>query len=282
MVGDLSILSQCWRQINSYQPWAWTWESTLIKRRDELESQYIKLLHANSRYVNVFEPSNFIKTGAFCDFSGGKFAYPFSAPRTEENVDALRSAELRLNAVWAAFDQVLLRAGDLRGTAADRLLSQQSILRRTRNWVGSENRPQGTSIGFDSYHSYQSMSEVYTLFRSSSALQAKKSSGGSDKAQLSFSVDARALKVFRALFFDPAVTDVPRQVPWKDFLHAMTSVGLTVIKLYNSTWRLHHRSWMLKKAFSSASQEAEYRLPWLVCLAADSTARMDGRAKCFL
>jgi hypothetical protein len=213
-----------------------------------LESQYIKRFHANSRYVNIFEPSNFIKLGALCDFSGGKFAYPFEAPRTEQNVDALRSAELRLNAVWAAFDQVLLKAGDLRGTAADRLLSQQSILRRTRNWVRSENRPPGTSIGSDSYHSYQSMSEVNTLFRSSSAQQAKKSSGGSAKAQLSISVDARALKVFRALFFDPAVTDVPREVPWKDFLHAMTSVGLTVIKLYNLTWQFAPSKLDVKKS----------------------------------
>ncbi|KAL2853042.1 hypothetical protein BJX68DRAFT_265279 [Aspergillus pseudodeflectus] len=237
MVGDLSILSQCWRQINSYQPWAWTWESTLIKRRDELESQYIKRFHANSRYVSVLEPSNFIKIGALCDFSSGKFAYPFEAPRTKAKVGTLRSAELRLNAVWAAFDQVLLKAGDLRGTAADKFLSQQSILRRTRDWVESENSPPGTSIGSDSYHSYRSMSEVYTLFRSSSAQQTKKSSGLSAKAQPSFSVDARALKVFRALFFCPAITNMPHEIPWKDFLHAMRSVGLTVLKLYNSTWQ---------------------------------------------
>lgn len=51
-------------------------------------------------------------------------------------------------------------------------------------------------------------------------------------------VDARALKVFRTLFYDPAVTSTPGEVPWTDFIYALTSTGkFTAEKLYGSVWQ---------------------------------------------
>jgi hypothetical protein len=55
--------------------------------------------------------------------------------------------------------------------------------------------------------------------------------------QPTFSVDSRALKVFRTLFFHPAITSTPGEVSWNDFLHAMTSTGFRAEKLYGSIWR---------------------------------------------
>ena len=54
----------------------------------------------------------------------------------------------------------------------------------------------------------------------------------------SIPIDSRFLKVFRTLFFNPAVTSSPGEVPWNDFLHAMTSTGLFgAEKLYGSVWQ---------------------------------------------
>jgi hypothetical protein len=53
-------------------------------------------------------------------------------------------------------------------------------------------------------------------------------------SQPNFSVDARALKVFRTLFFNPEVTSTPGEIPWNDFLHAMRETGFNVEKLYGS------------------------------------------------
>ncbi|KAK0644262.1 hypothetical protein B0T16DRAFT_417404 [Cercophora newfieldiana] len=48
-------------------------------------------------------------------------------------------------------------------------------------------------------------------------------------------VGARALKVFRTLFYNPEVTSSPGEVPWQDFL---TSTGLFAAeKLYGSVWQ---------------------------------------------
>ncbi|SCV61297.1 uncharacterized protein FFFS_15866 [Fusarium fujikuroi] len=56
-------------------------------------------------------------------------------------------------------------------------------------------------------------------------------------AQPIFSVDARALRVFRTLFFNPEVTSTPGSIPWGDFLHAMASTGFQIEKLYGSVWQ---------------------------------------------
>ncbi|CAI6332881.1 unnamed protein product [Periconia digitata] len=47
-----------------------------------------------------------------------------------------------------------------------------------------------------------------------------------------FHVDARALKVFRALFYTPSVSESPGDVAWNDFLHAMVSTGFQPEKFY--------------------------------------------------
>lgn len=53
-----------------------------------------------------------------------------------------------------------------------------------------------------------------------------------------YSVDARALKVFRTVFFNPAVTSSPGEVSWNDFVYAMTSTGMFAAKkLYGSIWQ---------------------------------------------
>ncbi|KLO86957.1 uncharacterized protein LW93_12814 [Fusarium fujikuroi] len=52
-----------------------------------------------------------------------------------------------------------------------------------------------------------------------------------------FKVEPRALKTFRILFYDPDVTSTPGEVPWNNFLHALTSVGLAAEKLYGSVWQ---------------------------------------------
>jgi len=57
------------------------------------------------------------------------------------------------------------------------------------------------------------------------------------KPTTSFKVDARSLKVFRTLFFNPSVTSSPAEVAWTDFLHALASTGFVAEKLYGSVWQ---------------------------------------------
>ncbi|KAK2755094.1 hypothetical protein FQN54_006623 [Arachnomyces sp. PD_36] len=267
VVGDLSIISQCVNQLSLYQPWALGFESKVAERGDEFEKEYAECTRSwaqahtvlretggSSRAANLGEPSN------------GKFAYPIEKRRTKENVEALRRAERHLDAFWAVIDRAMAaKAGDLRGMAVWNLLSQPRILQRTREWVEPEKplpivSTQGKLGETDRYSSYLPVSEIY------SGLQARSLDISQPKAKLktrgtpgpapapateagelqrpspvdrqpTFSVDARTHKVFRTIFFNPTVTSTPGELPWSDFLHAMSSVGFTIMKLYGSVWQ---------------------------------------------
>ncbi|RBR19874.1 hypothetical protein FVER53590_12178 [Fusarium verticillioides] len=52
-----------------------------------------------------------------------------------------------------------------------------------------------------------------------------------------FAVDAKALKVFRTLFFDPEIASTPGLIPWNGFLYAMAAAGFKIEKLYGSVWQ---------------------------------------------
>jgi hypothetical protein len=63
-------------------------------------------------------------------------------------------------------------------------------------------------------------------------------------------VDARALKVFKTIFFAPSITATPGEIKWPDFLHAMTSVNLTPEKLYGSVWHFNPIGVELKRSIN--------------------------------
>lgn len=294
VVGDLSIISQCLNQLTLYQPWASSWENELVDRKDDLEKDYAerttpwaRILAAlrdtgiSTRAVNLGEPS------------GGKFTYPVEKRRTKANVEALRCAESNLDAFWAAIDQVMVaKVGDLHGTAVRNLLSQPHILQRTREWVEPEKTPPTTSTPRKAdeahlYTSYQSISGLYSGLEARSLdvaqpktkvktrgtprptpapvteAEALQRPNPADR-QPTFSVDARALKVFRTVFFNPAATSTPGELPWTDFLHAMSSVGFTIMKLYGSVWQFQPTSLDVERNIQFHEPHPRGKLPFTV------------------
>ncbi|RMZ38916.1 hypothetical protein CA14_003389 [Aspergillus flavus] len=211
VIGDLSIFSQSLRSGQS-------WTRILAALKAALPER-----DKSNKTVDLGKPTE------------GKFTYPIEKHRTKENVAALRRAESYLDAFWAAIDQIMVtKAGDSSGTAVRNLLSQPRILQRTREWIEPE-KPQRASqdkpSGVDLYTLYQPVSSVYSGLsaRALDISQPKtkvKTRGtphpvGKAEAlpqpdrvdrQPTFSVDARALKVFWAVFFNPATTSTPGEV----------------------------------------------------------------------
>jgi hypothetical protein len=52
-----------------------------------------------------------------------------------------------------------------------------------------------------------------------------------------FRLKKRALKVFKALFYNPSQSDLPGEIQWSDFLFAMAATGFAPEKLYGSVWQ---------------------------------------------
>ena len=49
-------------------------------------------------------------------------------------------------------------------------------------------------------------------------------------------ISKRAYKVFSALFYNPMKDSPPGEIPWSEFLHALSSIGFTLEKQYGSAW----------------------------------------------
>ena len=52
-----------------------------------------------------------------------------------------------------------------------------------------------------------------------------------------FRLKNRALRVFKALFYNPSQSDLPGEIQWSDFLFAMAAIGFAPEKLYGSVWQ---------------------------------------------
>lgn len=85
-----------------------------------------------------------------------------------------------------------------------------------------------------------------------------------------FHLDARALKVFRTLFYTPSINATPGEVAWKDFLHAMSATGFVPVKLYGSIWQFVPRELDVERSIQFHEPHPVAKLPY-------KTARRFGR-----
>ncbi|KAF4979917.1 hypothetical protein FZEAL_3972 [Fusarium zealandicum] len=268
IIGDLSIIVQCMKQLELYQPWAQQFESAGVDWVDDFKKEYTELGKPWSQLHIAFMEKRLDGAAKLGEPSGGKFNYPFGKRRTKETVDALRQAESNLDMFWAKVDDVTkARVPSFSNTALYRLLSQPRMLRRTAEWVEpipTNNKAQPvpdpdllalngplsnlflghaseTSQGFNT-HEAQRKIKTKTKGGPSTNLTSDSQQPGNSGSEVhdpqpKFPVDARSLKVFRTMFFNPEVTSTPGSIPWNDFLHAMASTGFQIEKLYGSVWQ---------------------------------------------
>ncbi|KAJ4327131.1 hypothetical protein N0V84_002393 [Fusarium piperis] len=260
ILGDLSIVAQCSRQLEVYQPWAQTFESASVDHLDNLKAEHVEWGKPWTQFLPALREQNLASAARLAEPSGGKFAYPIHKRRTKETVDALRRAEANLDAFWAKVDEVIrVKVPTLRSTYVYRLLSQPRMLRRTPEWVEPTTSTVKKVEDPDLDVLNRPLSNVF-LDHSEDRLQGSKAqpkvkakTKGVPSAepaaipavsepdtldpQPTFHVDARTLKVFRTLFFNPEVSSTPGSVLWNDFLHAMVSTGFRAEKLYGSVWQ---------------------------------------------
>ncbi|OTA79577.1 hypothetical protein M434DRAFT_402053 [Hypoxylon sp. CO27-5] len=265
-IGELSIISQCMNQLDLYLPWARTFDNALVGHKEDLEKDFAKNTASWAKMMAAIKDTNLTTVAKLGDPSDKKFFYPVEKRRTKENVQALRQAERNLDNVWAAIDKLIYaQCGSLEGTALRQLLSQSRILQRTPEWIDKEpattqKKETELGIGSDIYALYKPLSTLYFGLPAEVSKKPKdgqkvkpktrgtpqaKDSGPTtageaelDNEPVSIPVDAKSLKVFRTVFFNPEVTSTPGEIAWSDFLHAMTSTGLfSAEKLYGSVWQ---------------------------------------------
>ncbi|PVH81923.1 hypothetical protein DL98DRAFT_621426 [Cadophora sp. DSE1049] len=83
--------------------------------------------------------------------------------------------------------------------------------------------------------------------------------------QPTLNVDKRALKVFNTLFYTPNQTSRPGEIPWIDFLRAMTSTGFAVQKLYGSILQFTPTKLDVERSIQFHELNPSVKLPYTFC-----------------
>ncbi|KAI4869994.1 hypothetical protein F4820DRAFT_443476 [Hypoxylon rubiginosum] len=300
LISELSITGECLRQLEIFQPWANGFEGALVDREAGIKKEFAEHTKVWAQIYDAFKEQNIIAIQQLGDPSGGKFQYPVGKRRNKANIETLRRSEANLDAFWNAADDILYRkAGSINGTAYKQVLSLPRYLQRTPEWVepaakkeekSNHNHHQQNNGSYE-YVSPSSWLLQGTGTTSSARAEALASGAGKTKVkrrgmpgseptsendiappppgsladpQPTFKVDARALKVFRNVFFDPAANTSAGEVAWRDFLHAMDSTGFTAQKLYGSVWHFQPTRLDVERSIQFHEPHPRGKIPFLV------------------
>ncbi|KAK3048401.1 hypothetical protein LTR09_010232 [Extremus antarcticus] len=299
-IADLAIVTEAMRQLQIYQPWAAMFEEQMVDKKEGIMKEFAKTAEPWGCLLNATEGLYHSKIMRCGDPSDQKFYYPVAKRRTKENTEAMRSAEKQLDAFWFAIDQNLQTTAGSRidGTTLRKLLAQPRTLQRTPEWAEPDRGKdkKDTDQAVESLR--KPLSELYfdlercterTIHRAEgNKTEAKKKktrgvpnpAANGDAAPLAqditndiqpnFKVDARALRVFRTLFYTPSANATPGEVPWTDFLHAMVATGFAPEKMYGSVWQFQPTKLDVERSIQFHEPHPAGKLPY-------RTARRFGR-----
>ncbi|KAK5170245.1 uncharacterized protein LTR77_004831 [Saxophila tyrrhenica] len=290
-IGDLAIITEAMRQLQIYQPWAASFEHEMVDRSKSIKEEFARTSQPWEALLQATEGPNHGKIMRLGDPSDKKFYHPVDKRRSKENVEAMRRAEENVDAFWLAVDQNLqMKPGNqIESTVLHRLLAQSRTLQRTPEWEDPNASGSGKTAVVDVEGLSRPLSDLYFdlqrrteraidhdvatkrvktkektrgVARPQSSVTAPQPTSNEQDPQPTFSVDARALKVFRTLFYTPSLSATPGEVPWTDFLHALASTGFKPEKLYGSVWQFQPTNLDVERSIQFHEPHPNPKLPY--------------------
>lgn len=254
LIGSLSIVAQCLREIEQFHPWARSFEMKSPEHDKAIEKSYAKWISPLQGILKAIT-ANSPKLISLVSNPKERFEYPPDKRETKDVVDTKRASEQKLDRFWSITDTHISKScGNLEGTAFASLFTRE--LRRTGYWVEPPAKTKApicvevlhkplselTLVSDRSTEPYRAEERrVKVKTRGVAQLPDSGSTAGKldseDSEATQIGVDARALKTFRNLFFNPNVSATPEEIPWKEFRHAMNAAGFEPHKLYGSAWQ---------------------------------------------
>ena len=285
-ISNLSILAESLRQLKFFQPWANGAENEAIDREETLKAGFavsmsdLAKIVAGATKLSVAEQGN---------PSSRFFYYPADKRRTRQTVEDMHQAENRLDAFWNKVDQHFVN--DAGGWSLSQALPEHRELCRTPAWVEVFEEP-GTGSGSDhpepsnwparpvslntEHESHSPAPDrgalpLRTKIKTRGVSRSEPAQTGSEQsedtepdAQRRIVVGKRALKVFSTLFHLPSQSDQPGEIPWLDFVHAMSSTGFVPEKLGGSVWQFTPTKLDVERSISFHEPHPHNKIPFLV------------------
>ncbi|KAK3079093.1 hypothetical protein LTS18_005757, partial [Coniosporium uncinatum] len=103
-ISKLAVFAHCMHQVGLYQPWAATFASRMVDKKDEVEQDYADTLKMIDPYLKVPGPTNMVSLAILSD---GNFDYPLARSRNRKNIEAMRLAEANLDSFYRSVWQLV-------------------------------------------------------------------------------------------------------------------------------------------------------------------------------
>ena len=285
-ISVLSILAESLRQLKFFQPWANGSENEAMHMDAALKAGFAESM---SDLVNIVSGAEKLSVAEKGNPSSRFFYYPTDKRRTRQTVEDMRQAENRLDAFWNAVDQHF--ANDAGGWSLSQALPEHRELHRTPAWV-EVFEESGTGSGSDHQEPSQWPARPISLDTEREShspaphlgtlpLRTKTKTRGVGRSQLAQTdseqfedtvpdaqrrivVGKRAFKVFSTLFHSPSQSDQPGEIPWLDFVQAMSSTGFVPEKLGGSVWQFTPTKLDVERSISFHEPHPHNKIPFLV------------------
>lgn len=252
--SDLGLIARIYHELEIYLPWADGYDNALGEYKDEIEKDFPRQLSLIASLTNNLKATGLANFGSPAE---GRFHYPSDKRRNKQTTESMRKAEHNLDEFWQKIDDVYRRnTGETLTQAVQHLCTSTRALERTPEWIEPTNVPKTKSQDKTGRNEPSSIPQFDTDDVSKFVAPQPKSKpktrgtviaaeptspeapvATTTDVQPTFRLKARAIKVFKVLFWQPSQNDLPGEIPWADFLYAMTSTGFAVEKQYGSVWQ---------------------------------------------
>lgn len=294
MISDVSILSECWRQINLFQPWFGISQS--VSKSEEQEEEYRTRLWSRVQMLSDLMVLKDLHLADLGNPTTSKFRYPVDKRRTQDTNQIMQRAERNLDLFWERVDQFFIARNDIElHESLRRLFSDNRVLRRTPNWVEKPkaSTPASTGVADNTQGSSKPLSQLYfnqwhtagngvepwrpmpvkikiktrgepgknkKFTAAAAAEQLVQGGNRPDDEQPVYIVDKRTSNVMDSLFFVPSRSGGrPGEVNWNDFTYAMVQLGFEVEKLYGSVWQFSLEG---ERSIQFHDPHPDSKIPW--------------------
>lgn len=258
-ISNLSLLAECLRQIQLFQPWVASFDREMERPPvqaaiDAILSKRRAVYLPLQRFM--FQPNSQIWTTA--DAMSHR-PYPVQKKRTAQNIEAMQQAEQMLDDLWKTMLAALVKQKALLPHCRRVLISEGRQLHRTPAWVEPAKPVKNVNAVSEAFSSITLKPATDSMKAEIQPVRTKAKTRGTPKPDLTdgqiepsaaaataagddtgtsiIKVDKRSLKVFSVLFHTPSSSALPGEVPWSEFLHAMHCAGFSLEKLYGSIWQ---------------------------------------------
>ncbi|CAH0027946.1 unnamed protein product [Clonostachys rhizophaga] len=268
LIGDLSIIAQCTNQLQMFFPWSRSFEQEMKRVHDIVSIGWELCFKPIAKATSPLVESLLKDVPLLCDPTDHKYDHPSTKRKTKENTDKMRHAEGNLDLIWDYMDEKAARDQNL---TYDCLMGFFHHLphpkHRTPEWIEPSPEPidhapsqprtedevpfsvlESLRIGSEQSPAKEEPRKPKTKTRGEPSTQDPPLPAPIIDEEVEpivepIQVNARALRVFRTLFFDPDAHSEARELSWKDFAYAMTYKGLYSIEpVGGSIWRFTNQT----------------------------------------